>query len=72
MSQENVEIVRASFETWNTGDMGAFRELHDPDVILGMDASWPEPGAVLRQGGGHARVRAVAPDVGRRRRRTDR
>jgi predicted lipid-binding transport protein (Tim44 family) len=34
MSQENVEIVRASFEAWNAGDMDALRELHDPDVIL--------------------------------------
>ena len=72
MSQENVEIVRASFEAWNAGDMDAFRELHDPDAILRMDANWPGAGAVRRQGGDDARVRAVAPDVGRRRRRTDR
>jgi ketosteroid isomerase-like protein len=55
MSQENVEIVRASFEAWNAGDMDAFRELYDPDVILRMDANWPEPGpyvgreAVMRE-----------------------
>ena len=34
MSQENVEIVRAAFEAWNAGDMDAFRELYDPDVIV--------------------------------------
>src|SRR5215204_7821705 len=44
MSQGNVEIVRASFEAWNTGDMDAFRELYDPDGILRMDANWREPG----------------------------
>jgi ketosteroid isomerase-like protein len=33
MSQENVEIVRAMFEAYSAGEMDAFRELHDPDVI---------------------------------------
>ena len=44
MSQENVEIMRATFEAWNAGDMDAFRELYDPDVILRMPEAWPEPG----------------------------
>ena len=44
MSQENVEIVRASFEAWNAGDMDAFRELRDPDVIARAPEGWPEPG----------------------------
>jgi ketosteroid isomerase-like protein len=44
MSQENVEIVRAFFEVWNAGDMDAFRELYDPDVIVRTVADWPEPG----------------------------
>ena len=54
MSQENVEIVRATIEVWNAGDMDALRELYDPDVILRMPEDWPEPGpyvgreAVLR------------------------
>jgi ketosteroid isomerase-like protein len=47
MSQENVEIVRASFEAWNAGDMDAFRELHHPDTILRMAEGWPEPGPYL-------------------------
>jgi ketosteroid isomerase-like protein len=55
MSQENVEIVRALFEVWNAGDMDAFRELYDPDVIVRTVEDWPEPGpyvgrdAVMRQ-----------------------
>ena len=44
MSQENVEIVRAFFETWNAGDMDAFRELYDPDVIVRTAEGWPESG----------------------------
>ena len=42
MSQENVEIVRAMFEAYSAGDMDAFRELHDPDVIGRMPEGWPE------------------------------
>ena len=55
MSQENVEIVQAAFEAWNAGDMDAFRELYDPDVIVRIPEGWPEPGpyvgreAVMRQ-----------------------
>ena len=44
MSQENVELVRATIEVWNAGDMDALRELYDPDVILRMPEGWPEPG----------------------------
>ena len=44
MSQENVEIVRASFEAWNRRDMDAYRELYDPDAVLRMPEGWPEPG----------------------------
>ena len=44
MSQENVEIVRRGFEVWNVGDMGAFREVYDPDVIWRGPQGWPEPG----------------------------
>ena len=55
MSQENVEIVRALFEAYNAGDMDAFRELYDPDVIVRTAEGWPEPGpyvgreAVMRE-----------------------
>jgi ketosteroid isomerase-like protein len=55
MSQENVEVIRASNEAWNAGDMDAVREMHDPDVILQAVGDWPEEGpyvgreAVMRQ-----------------------
>jgi ketosteroid isomerase-like protein len=47
MSQENVEIVRAVYEAWNAGDMAAFRDLYDPDVIMRPPAGWPEPGPFI-------------------------
>jgi ketosteroid isomerase-like protein len=44
MSQENIEVVRARYESWNAGDMRAFRELYHPDVITRPPEGWPEPG----------------------------
>jgi ketosteroid isomerase-like protein len=44
MSEENVEVLRAAAQAWNEGDMDAFRELHDPDVIVRPANNWPEPG----------------------------
>ena len=32
MSQENVEIVRRAYETWNARDVEALAELADPDL----------------------------------------
>jgi len=55
MSKENVEVVRAGFEAWNTKDMDALRELYDPGIIWRPPEGWPEPGpyagrdAVMRQ-----------------------
>ncbi len=55
MSRENVEVARAGINAWNAGDMDAFRELIDPEVILRTPEGWPEPGpyfgreAVIRQ-----------------------
>jgi ketosteroid isomerase-like protein len=55
MSQENVEVMQAVFEAWNTGRMDAIREMSDPRVILWMPEGWPEPGpfvgrdSVMRQ-----------------------
>jgi len=55
MSQENVKVVRATFDAWNAGDMHAVRELYHPDVIVASLEGWPEPGpfvgreAVMRQ-----------------------
>ena len=44
MSQENVEVMQAAFAAWNAGDMDAFRDLYDPDVIWRQLEGWPEPG----------------------------
>ena len=43
MSQ-NVEIVQAVYDAWNSGDMGALRELSHPDVVMRVPEGWPEPG----------------------------
>jgi ketosteroid isomerase-like protein len=43
MSQENLEIVQASNEAWNAGDMDRLRELYAPDaMIVTLLAGWPE------------------------------
>jgi ketosteroid isomerase-like protein len=44
MSEENVEIGKAAFETWNASDYGAFQELLDTDVVTRPPKDWPEPG----------------------------
>ena len=55
MSQENVEVVRAALEAWNTGDMDALRDIYDPEIIMRPPHDWPESGpfigrdAVMRQ-----------------------
>jgi ketosteroid isomerase-like protein len=36
MSQENVEIVRRSYEAWNAGAMHAVRDCYDPDVMIAL------------------------------------
>jgi ketosteroid isomerase-like protein len=42
MSQENVEITRATFEAWNAGDMDSLRESYDPHVVVRWAEGWPE------------------------------
>ena len=55
MSQENVEVMQAAFAASNAGDMDAFREQLDAEIILRTPEGWPEPGpyvgreAVMRQ-----------------------
>jgi ketosteroid isomerase-like protein len=55
MSQQNVDIVRAGYEAWNSGDVDALRELYDPEAIVRTPKDWPEPGpfvgreAVMRE-----------------------
>jgi ketosteroid isomerase-like protein len=44
MSEENVEILRAYTDTWNSGDMAGVREFYDPDAIMRVAPDWPEPG----------------------------
>jgi ketosteroid isomerase-like protein len=52
---ENVQVVQASFEAWNSPDMDALREVLDPDAVMRAPEGWPEPGpfvgreAVIRQ-----------------------
>jgi ketosteroid isomerase-like protein len=44
MSRESVEVVRAAYEAWNTGNMNVLRELYDPDaMIVRYPEGWPEP-----------------------------
>jgi ketosteroid isomerase-like protein len=55
MSEENVEIVCASLDTWNAGDMDASKDFVAPDVVWRPMPDWPESGpfigreATLRQ-----------------------
>jgi ketosteroid isomerase-like protein len=44
MSRENVELVRAAFDTWNADDMDAYAAMLHEDVIVRAPANWPEPG----------------------------
>ena len=41
MSQENVGVVKASFEAWNAEDMDALRELYHPEAIARPPEGWP-------------------------------
>ena len=60
MSEENVGIVRANFETWNEGRMDDFRDLFDPDVaVMRFIEEWPGTGPVL----GRDAVMAFYEDV---------
>jgi ketosteroid isomerase-like protein len=49
MSEENVEIVRATTQAWFARDIDALRELLDGDVILRTAKNWPEPGPYVGQ-----------------------
>ena len=40
MAQDNVEIVRASWEAWRRGDMAALFEFYDPEVEWDMRHSY--------------------------------
>jgi ketosteroid isomerase-like protein len=42
MSQENVEVVRRQFDLWSQGDLDAWAQHWDPDVIVVAPEGWPE------------------------------
>jgi ketosteroid isomerase-like protein len=56
MSQENVEIVRASREAWTRGDMAALFEFYDPEIEWDMSHSFmPDMGVFC----GHDGIRKL-------------
>ena len=42
MSEENVERVRTATAAWNRGDLDAFLNGFDPDVVIRPNPTWPE------------------------------
>jgi len=42
MSQENVELVRRSFDAWNVGDLAGWISMHHPEVEVVPPEGWPE------------------------------
>jgi ketosteroid isomerase-like protein len=40
MSEQNLELVRASWDAWNRGDMDALFEFYDPEVEWDMSHSY--------------------------------
>jgi ketosteroid isomerase-like protein len=57
MSQENVTVVQASFDAFNTGDLDAWATFLTSDVIWRPPDGWPEPGPYI---GREAVLRVVA------------
>ena len=55
MSQENVEIVRSSYDAFNRGDLGAFLQALDPNVEWYL----PEGGINVGTRRGHQAVREL-------------
>jgi ketosteroid isomerase-like protein len=42
MSQENVGIVRRQFELWSEGNLDAWAELWDREIVVTPPTGWPE------------------------------
>jgi ketosteroid isomerase-like protein len=42
LSQENVEIVRRQFELWSEGNLDAWAQHWDRDVVVMAPEGWPE------------------------------
>jgi ketosteroid isomerase-like protein len=47
VSETNVEVVQASLDAWNAGDMDAYSALHDPNVIWARFEGWPEAETIV-------------------------
>ena len=47
MSQENMEIMRASNEAWVAADSARLREMYDPGAVMRTEEDWPEAGPHL-------------------------
>jgi ketosteroid isomerase-like protein len=47
MSEENREIVRRQFDLWNEGDLDAYIQCYDSEVVVEAPEGWPE-GSVSR------------------------
>jgi hypothetical protein len=43
MSEENVDVVRRSFDAWNQTDWEQLQAIYAPDVIVVAPPEWPEP-----------------------------
>jgi ketosteroid isomerase-like protein len=44
MSEENLDVVRRSFDAWNRTDWEQLQAIYAPDVIVVAPREWPEPG----------------------------
>jgi ketosteroid isomerase-like protein len=42
MSEENVEVVRRSFDAWNAADLARWVAMHHPEVEVIPPDGWPE------------------------------
>jgi len=42
MSQENLEVMRRSFDAWNAGDLARWGAMHHPKVEVTPPDGWPE------------------------------
>jgi ketosteroid isomerase-like protein len=49
MSQENLDVIRSWFETWNHGDLDAFIDLYAVAAEMTPPPSWVESGTLKGQ-----------------------
>jgi ketosteroid isomerase-like protein len=61
MSQQNVELVRRSWEAWERGDMEALFAFYDPEVVWDQTPFWEGELATLYRG--HDAIRQVFRDL---------